>query len=101
MEKLKIKPFNPVEGMTDEEIIEYLADCLLDGEETSARAVEFVCFERNMMQAMKLQMKGCALAIARVKQNSSANNQTNSKLETIRPRRFGSGGFFFSDQTCQ
>ena len=35
MEKLKIKPFNPVEGMTDEEIIEYLADCLLDGEETS------------------------------------------------------------------
>lgn len=75
MEKLKIKPFNPVEGMTDEEIIEYLADCLLDGEETSARAVEFVCFERNMMRAMKLQMKGCALAIARVKQNSSANNQ--------------------------
>ena len=30
MEKLKINPFNPVEGMTDEEIIEYLADCLLD-----------------------------------------------------------------------
>lgn len=67
MEKLKIKPFNPVEGMTDEEIIEYLADCLLDGEETSTRAVEFVCFERGATQAMKLQMKGCMLAIDMIK----------------------------------
>ena len=75
MEKLKIKPFNPVEGMADEEIIEYLADCLLDSEETSARAVEFVCFERGMTQAMKLQMKGAVRAIAMVKASSAHSSK--------------------------